>query len=90
MIKFITDSPQQKHKMITLGLSHKNLKKLKQGLPIVIDMEKMGYTRISKIMIFSGETEQTMKNDIDKVFDMKHTKIHGTDGQEHESQTQES
>lgn len=44
------------------GLSERNVKLLKEGKPIVIDLAQMGGQ--GKILIFYGKTEQAMGRDI--------------------------
>jgi hypothetical protein len=49
-------------KLLVFGLSHQNLKRLKLGQPIIVkgeDVHAPGY----EILIFSGETEQSMVRD---------------------------
>ena len=48
---------------IGFGLSEVNIKKLKEGKPISIDMGEMGFPGISA-MIFYGETEEQMQGDL--------------------------
>ena len=59
MIKFKADN------LIGLGLSECNLKKLKEGKPITVNMSEMGFPDM-KIMIFYGETEEKMQQDLAK------------------------
>jgi len=47
-------------KLIGFGLSEENIKLLKQGKPISIDLKEMGIDK--KLMIFYGVTENHMKN----------------------------
>jgi hypothetical protein len=44
------------------GLSDRNLELLKKGMPILIHMETLGGT--GKVVIFYGETEEKMRQDI--------------------------
>lgn len=44
------------------GLSANNLRRLKEGMPISIDLTKMGGQ--GRILIFYGETEQDMARDL--------------------------
>lgn len=48
---------------ILLGLSHENVKRLEEGKPISVDLKEMGLND-GHLMIFVGETEQTMEADI--------------------------
>ena len=57
MIKFVGGDANDP--IIGLGLSHKNLKKLKQGQPILIDLVELGL--VGNILIFSGSTEKEME-----------------------------
>lgn len=54
MIKAVCNGGQ----LILLGLSHQNLDRLRQGKPIKIAGRDLGIT--GDIVIFSGETEQSM------------------------------
>lgn len=58
MIKFIGGDANDP--IIGLGLSFKNLKKLKQGQPILIDLVEIGL--VGNILIFVGETEKQMEH----------------------------
>lgn len=62
MIKFIMDKDGQK--VLGLGLSHQNLKHLKNGKPIEIDLKKIGHTNNDTIYLFAGRTEQSMTKDL--------------------------
>ena len=57
MVKFRADG------LIGFGLSEANVKKLKEGSPISIDMDEMGFPGI-KAMIFYGETEEKIQRDL--------------------------
>jgi hypothetical protein len=57
MIKFKADN------LLGFGLSKANIKKLKKGQPISINMAEMGFPGI-KAMIFYGETEEQMQRDM--------------------------
>ena len=75
MIKFVggdADNP-----IIGFGLSFKNLKKLKQGSPIIINLEDMGL--VGKVLIFAGSTEKEMQHQLKNFIDDK-TKIHNGNG----------
>lgn len=53
----------RKDKMVALGLSHENLRRLKNNEPIKFNLEELGLGDVEMI-IFSGETEETMYNDL--------------------------
>ena len=59
---------------IGFGLSAENVKRLQAGQPIAIDLTEMGIE--ADVMIFYGETEVDMYNDL-KEFIGKDTKVHG-------------
>ena len=61
MIKFMAGS--DKETLIGFGLSEENIKALKEGNPISIDMSEMGF-KDTRAMIFFGETEEDMKRDL--------------------------
>ena len=58
MIKFTLHN--EKAKLIGVGLSHKNLTKLKDGAPITIDLSELGFTGNWELFIFSGHTVLSM------------------------------
>lgn len=53
---------------LLLGLSHENLKRLREGLPIVIKAAELQIeeTLVEQIFIFSGENEDTMLEEFRK------------------------
>jgi hypothetical protein len=51
-------------KLVILGLSFKNLEKLKEGRPIKIMGDTIGLTSDVEFLIFSGETEQSMHKEM--------------------------
>lgn len=51
---------------ILLGLSHENLKRLKEGQPVLIHLSELGLE--GEIAIFAGETEASMEADMKKRF----------------------
>ena len=59
MLKALIDGDR---KMLVLGLSKLNIERLKAGYPIVVDdlVDRIG----KEIFIFSGDTEQSMANDL--------------------------
>lgn len=66
MLKFRTDD------LIGFGLSDKNILKLKNGKPIIIDMTELG-VKGKKVMIFYGKTEIDMQKELSE-FITKDTK----------------
>jgi len=70
LIKFVGGDANDP--IIGLGLSFKNLKKLKQGQPILIDLVEMGL--VGNILIFAGTSEKEMENQL-KEFITDKTKI---------------
>lgn len=56
--------------LIGFGLSEDNVKNLKQGKLIYINMEEMGFNDI-QVMIFYGKTEQDMQNDLSEFISEK-------------------
>jgi len=63
MIKFTTHHPDGKL-VIGLGLSHVNLKRLKEGQPIVFDLKELGLTLNAEVFVFAGKTEASMQKDL--------------------------
>lgn len=70
MVKFITDGKERR--LIGLGLSEENIKKLKEELPIFVKGENLGIRY--DIAIFYGKTEKDMAEMI-KPFIGKDTEI---------------
>lgn len=60
MIKMIGQGPNGS--MVIFGLSHENLRRLKDGQPIKVNMAELGQE--GEIIIFSGETEATMQAEL--------------------------
>ena len=50
-------------RLVVLGLSHKNLDKLREGIPIKFNGSTVMLDDDIEILIFSGETEQTMQRE---------------------------
>lgn len=73
MIKFRIDENVKKP-IYGFGLSSGNIKKLKQGKPIAVDLAKMGGPDI-EVFIFHGETEATMTKQL-MPYISKETKIY--------------
>lgn len=77
MIKFVAKDT----KLIGFGLSQANIKKLKQGLPILVDMKELGFETDHKIFIFYGKTEEDMLTDLkDHGFINDKTQLEGLSG----------
>ena len=70
MIKFVGGDANDP--IIGLGLSFKNLKKLKQGQPILIDLVEMGL--VGNILIFAGTNEKELEHQLEE-FITDETKI---------------
>jgi hypothetical protein len=49
--------------LLGLGLSFKNIKRMKKGEPILIDTEELGMGK-GKILIFAGESEKVMEEEL--------------------------
>lgn len=58
MLKFKAETANRKP-LYGFGLSQENVKRLKSGKPIVIDLAEMGGD--GEVMIFYGRTEQEMQ-----------------------------
>ena len=52
--------------LIVLGLSHENLKRLKQDKPIIVRGEEVGLPE-AEILIFSGRTEAAMMRELESL-----------------------
>lgn len=76
MIKFTAKS--SKGTLIGIGLSYENLKRLKKGKPIYIDLTKLG-EKEGELMIFAGKNEEYMAKQLEE-FISPETRIIG---QEH-------
>lgn len=59
----------QQVQLMIIGLSHENLRRLRQGRPIKCKASDFGCTSEIPIemMIFSGETEQSMARDMQEL-----------------------
>ena len=55
--------------VILLGLSHENLRRLREDQPILCDLRELGLT--GKVIIMAGETEDTIKVQIEDVANIK-------------------
>jgi hypothetical protein len=53
--------------LMIVGLSHKNLERLKQGEPIKCRASDFGCSGDIEIMIFSGATEQAMARELQEL-----------------------
>jgi hypothetical protein len=51
-------------RLVVLGLSHKNLDKLREGLPIKFNGDQAGLPADVEVLIFAGESEQTMQREL--------------------------
>ncbi len=65
MIKFLASSPTGD--IVGLGLSKQNLIKLLDKKPIHVKLSELGLSNIN-ILIFGGETEDEMKNELKEIF----------------------
>lgn len=75
MIKFTADNKNKEDgTMIGLGLSEENIKRLKAGRTIIIQLKEMGLPTNDEILIFYGQTEAIMKKALEKYIDQD-TKI---------------
>ena len=63
MIKFTAATPNGR-KLLGLGLSHENLARLKDGMPIRFKGEPVGIP-LYDILIFAGKTEESMAKELD-------------------------
>jgi len=73
VIKFTAKS--KKGTLIGIGLSFKNLNRLKKGQPIYIDLTKLG-EKDGELLIFAGKTENSMAKQL-KAFMSSDTRIIG-------------
>jgi len=62
MLKFTAKGNDSKD-LLCFGLSEKNLEKLKEGQPIVVDGAELGRSDL-RVMIFYGKTERDMYQDL--------------------------
>jgi hypothetical protein len=77
VIKFIGNGKQGR-KVLGLGLSRKNTERLLKGEPIHINREDLDFLvsmHIDEVIIFAGETEDTMQEDFKKAGFLETTKI---------------
>jgi len=65
MIKFTANRPDGKI-LIGLGLSDENIKRLREGKPMLVNLADLGITLNAEIFIFTGKDEQSMKKDLSK------------------------
>lgn len=73
MIKFKADG--QDGPLLGFGLSENNVRELKKGRPISVDLREMGLPG-GRLMIFWGETEAAMAEEL-REFIGPDTTIHG-------------
>ncbi len=66
MIKFTARLKDGGKKMLAMGLSFENLRRLKDGKPVSFALSDLGLDggEIGEIMIFAGETEESITNDL--------------------------
>lgn len=77
MLKFQATNPENGRKILGMGLSHGNVKKLMEGKPIHFNAEDMGLASIavSEILIYVGETEESMRADLESNGYLEGTRI---------------
>ena len=73
MIKFT--SKGKKGTLIGIGLSYENLRRLKKGKPIYVDLTKLGEEQ-GELLIFAGKNEDTMAKQLES-FISPNTRILG-------------
>lgn len=56
--------------IIVLGLSHENLRRLKDRKPIQFDLADLGIQPSVPVMIFSGKDERAMQAELSEYFDL--------------------
>ena len=68
MIKFQATHTDNGRRMLGIGLSHGNVTRLMEGKPIHFNAEDMGLSTIavSELLIYVGETEESMRADLEK------------------------
>jgi len=68
--------------ILGLGLSHENLRRLRDGKPITFPVSDVGGLEgVARIMIFAGETEDTMQQELVEHFELTpETEIRRGDG----------
>lgn len=64
MLKMVLGT--EKGRLLILGFSRLNLEKLQQGMPVDIDLTVPGMEDIRHVVIYGGETEATMAEEIKK------------------------
>lgn len=65
MVKFMGELDGGKRKLIGLGLSEENVKHLRNGEPILVKGDEIGFSSVD-IAVFYGETEEKMCEDLKK------------------------
>ena len=67
MIKFLATDPTNGRKILAMGLSHGNIGRLMEGKPIHFNIEQMGLSalRVNEVVIFAGDTEESMKQELE-------------------------
>lgn len=56
--------------IIVLGLSHENLRRLKDRKPILFDLSELGIQPSVPVMIFTGKDEDAMRAELAEWFEM--------------------
>lgn len=67
MIKFVADNKDGRRKILGLGLTAKNVEALKAGRPIHIHSEELGLPWNADIVLFYGETEQALTEELQEL-----------------------
>lgn len=62
MIKFVSTKPNGT-KLVGMGLSEENVKRLKEGKPISFNLDELGFEGLEGL-IFYGETEESIVADL--------------------------
>ena len=69
MIKFTANTPNGRM-LLGIGLSHENLARLKDGMPIRFKGEPVGVP-LYDFLIFAGKTEESMAKELDPAITAK-------------------
>jgi hypothetical protein len=77
VIKFQATNQENGRRILGIGMSHGNVKKLMEGKPIHFNAEDMGLSSIavSEVLIYVGETEESMRADLEKNGYLEGTRI---------------
>lgn len=75
MVKFCATIDQGRGRLIGIGLSRENCKRLLEGQPITFDLIELGLAvhdgggiRKGQVVIMGGETEEAIKEDVQAGF----------------------